>query len=100
MPVMDVARACTDVFSESRAAQSCASEPPAVVVDAPAPDAAAVVDEGAVVDVAAAVDVAAGAAVVGLDELSLPHPTANRATATRDKKSVAVVRVFIGRSCC
>jgi hypothetical protein len=54
-------------------------------VDAPA-------DAAALVDVAAVVDVAAAAAAVGLEELSLPHPTASSATATRDKKkSVAGV---------
>jgi hypothetical protein len=66
-----------------------------VVVDAPAPDAAAVVGVGEVVaeDAEDAEDaaVADAAVVVGLDELSLPHPTASRATATRDNKSVAVV---------
>jgi hypothetical protein len=60
-----------------------------VVVEAPALDVAAVVgvDAAAVVAVA----VAAVVVVVELDELSLPHPTANRATATRDRNSVAVV---------
>jgi hypothetical protein len=54
-------------------------------VDAPA-------DADALVDVATVVDVAAAAAVVGVDELSLPHPTASNATATTDKKkSVAGV---------